>query len=119
MDAQATDDPNCIVSDDDNDTIDILVEINLSIIKTFDPTEVPQGTLQTFTLVVSNNGPSDAVDVSVTDTVEDILDVTNVNVTSGLGDCSASSGQEVDCTVQIPAGESITVTVEYLTAPFF
>ena len=40
--------------------------------------------------------------------------VTGVNVTSGTGDCSASAGQEVDCTVQIPAGESVLITVDYI-----
>ncbi len=48
------------IGDEDSDTIDILVDINLSIVKTFDPTEVPQGTLQSFTIEVSNAGPSDA-----------------------------------------------------------
>jgi len=97
----------------------ITTKIDLSIVKTFDPTEVPQGTLQSFTIVVSNAGPSDAVDVLVKDLVNTSLDVTNVSVTDGSGDCSLSDGQEVNCTVQIPTGESVTVTVEYLTAPFF
>jgi len=106
------------IDDEDSDTIDILVDINLSIVKTFDPASVQQGTPQTFTLNVTNDGPSDAVDVSVSDTVDSILEVTNVSVTSGTGDCSAPAGQQVDCTVQIPAGQTVTVTVEYLTAPF-
>ncbi len=101
-----------------SDTVDVLVDINLSLVKTFDPASVPQGTLHSFTLEVSNAGPSDAVDVSVTDLVDTSLDVQSVTVTSGSGDCAASIGQDVDCTVQIPAGESVTVTVEYLAAPF-
>ena len=106
------------LTDEDSDTVDIVTDINLSIVKTFSPTDVPQGTAQSFTIEVTNAGPSDAVDVSVTDSVNTSLDVTGVSVTSGAGDCSASIGQEVDCTVQIPAGESVTVTVDYLTAPF-
>ena len=106
------------LADDDTDTIDILTDINLSIVKTFDPNDVPQGTLQTFTLEVSNAGPSDAVDVSVSDVVDDTLAVQGASVTSGAGDCAASAGQTVDCTVQVPAGESVTVTVSYLVAPF-
>ncbi|WP_420643505.1 DUF7507 domain-containing protein [Candidatus Leptofilum sp.] len=106
------------IGDEDDDTIDILVDIALRIVKTFDPTAVPQGTQQSFTIEVFNDGPSDAVDVSVTDSVHDSLAVVGVSVTSGVGDCSASAGQEVDCTVQIPAGDSVLITVDYLTAPF-
>ena len=83
------------ISDEDTDTIDVLVDINLSIIKTFDPANVPQGTMQSFTIEVSNAGPSDAVNVSVTDSVNSSLAVTGASVTSGTGDCSASAGQEV------------------------
>ncbi len=104
------------IGDEDSDTIDILVDINLSIVKTFDPTSVPQGTAQSFTIEVSNAGPSDAVDVSVTDSVNTSLEVTGVSTSSG--DCSATVGQELDCTVQIPAGQSVTITVDYLVAPF-
>ncbi|NNF55587.1 MAG: DUF11 domain-containing protein, partial [Acidimicrobiales bacterium] len=107
------------IGDTDNDAIDILVDINLDIVKIFDPTSVPQGTIQSFIIEVSNAGPSDAVDVSVTDLVDSTLDVQGVSVTSGAGDCSsASAGQNVDCTVQLPTGTSATITVDYITAPF-
>ena len=119
VDAVATNDNTISVDDDSSDSIDILVDIDLDIVKTFDPTEVPQGTLQSFTIDITNNGPSDAVDVAVTDFVDTSLNVQSVTVSSGSGDCSASSGQDVDCTVQIPTGESATITVQYLTAPFF
>ena len=102
----------------DDDTNEVVTDINLSIIKTFDPTSVPQGTAQSFTIEVSNAGPSDAVDVLVDDLVHGSLAVTGVTVTSGAGDCSASAGQQVDCTVQVPAGQSVLITVDYLTAPF-
>jgi len=78
--------------------------------------------------VVTNDGPSDAVDVSVTDFVNSSLDITNISVSpndggTGSGNCSVidtlEDDQEMDCTVQIPTGESVTVTVDYLTAPFF
>ncbi len=120
VNAVATDDPDVAVDDDDNDSIDILVDIDLSIVKTFDPTEVPQGTLQSFTIVVTNNGPSDAFGdsaVSVTDLVDSSLEVTAVTVTSGDGNCAAP-GQNIDCTLLIPAGSSATITVDYITAPF-
>ncbi len=116
-------DPNDMtddITDNYEDTIDIVVEINLSIVKTFDPTQIqaPQGTRQYFTIEVSNSGPSDAVDVSVTDMVDELLEVYEISASSGNVDCSASSGQNVNCTVQVPAGGLETITVEYMTAPF-
>ncbi|PTN04627.1 putative repeat protein (TIGR01451 family)/predicted secreted protein (Por secretion system target) [Mangrovibacterium marinum] len=120
VNAIATDDNTISVGDEDDDTIDIKVVIDLSIVKEFVPAEVqvPQGTFQTFTLVVSNAGPSDAVDVLVKDTVHSSLEITGVNVLDpGIG-TATWDGPYLDCTVQIPAGESVTIEVEYLTAPF-
>ena len=73
---------------------------------------------QTFTIEVSNDGSADASDVSITDNVNPYADVTDVSLTSVTGDCSASSGQNVDCTVDVPAGESVTVTVAYVAPSF-
>ncbi|MBT8142752.1 MAG: DUF11 domain-containing protein, partial [Gammaproteobacteria bacterium] len=95
------------------DINEILTDINLTIVKIFDPDEVLIGSTNTFTLEVSNAGPSDAVAVSITDLVDDQLTV--LSVTSADADCTASSGQMVDCTVDIPAGSgSVLITVEYL-----
>ena len=110
------------VSDTDDDLIDILVNFELRLEKLFDPTAVPQGTVNTFTIEVSNlttdGAESDAVGVQVTDLVHDSLEVLNVTLTSGDGDCSDSVDQLVDCTVNIPIDTSILITVEYMTAPF-
>ena len=58
----------------------ILRDINLSIVKEFDPPEIeipiqPQGTGQFFTITVSNAGLSDADNVLVTDTVNGFLEI--------------------------------------------
>jgi uncharacterized repeat protein (TIGR01451 family) len=105
-----------IVDDSDDDTVDIVTDIDLSIEKTFDPTTVQQGSSQSFTIVVSNAGPSDAVGVAINDVVDGSLDVQTVSI--GSGDCGATADQTVDCVADIPAGESVTVTVEYVAAPF-
>ena len=118
-DAIASDDNNIIVNDEDDDSIDILVDINLTIIKTFDTNNVTQGTLQSFTIAVSNTGPSNAVDVLIKDLVHPSLEVINVSNNAVNGDCLASAGQEIDCLIDIPVTESVDFTVEYWTAPFF
>ena len=101
------------------DTLNIVVDIDLSIVKTFDPATVAQGDVGAFTLVVSNEGPSDAAGVVVTDVVHDLLGVTAAAVTSGAGDCVDTDGdaQTVECEVDVPASGSATVTVTYIAAP--
>jgi hypothetical protein len=86
----------------------------------------PRGTTQTFTLLVGNSGPSDAVDVIVDDPVNGFLDIQNIDVSpAAAGSCSWSDGdpgigdgQDLTCTLDIPAGESVLVTVTYIAAPF-
>ena len=56
-------------------------------------TYTPGGTV-TYTIVVSNAGPSDAVDASVSDTF-DVTRLTNINwscVATGTADCGATTG---------------------------
>ncbi len=126
------DDPDDDITGTSTDTIDILVDIDLSIVKTFSPSEIdipiPQGSNQVFTIEVSNAGPSDAVDVDVTDTVNGFLDISavdSVEVTTGSGTCTWDmtpppplAASDIECSVDIPAGESVTITVTYTAAPF-
>jgi len=109
------------VVDDDPSHYRARKEIDLSIVKTAVPTEVQQGETGSFQIVVTNAGPSDATDVLVTDTVDALLEVTGVTLDpAAAGDCSASVGQNVSCTVNIaddPAPESVTITVDYIAAP--
>ena len=68
-----------------------------------------------FELIVTNAGPSDALDVLVTDAVDELLTVVDVQPQP---ECAASSGQDVSCTFDIPLDGSVTVTVEYTAAEF-
>ena len=107
-----------IASDEDSttaqDTVDVVEDVTLSAVKTFTADPVTAGsTGNTFTIAVTNNGPSDTENLSITDTVDSALTVTNVSADSGA-DCSASSGQSVDCTLAtLTAGSTVTVTVTY------
>jgi len=127
------------VDDNDSDTIDILTEIDLSIVKTFyriddngtpnnegddfrvEDGKVEQGTTGFFEIVVDNaiTAPSDAVGVVISDIVHPSLAVTSV-ITSGDVDCTDmdSNLQTIDCVADIPAGTSVTVTVQYQAAEF-
>ena len=76
---------------------------------------VEQDTNGFFELIVTNDGPSDAVDVLVTDTVTSLLTVVSHD---SQPECAASSGQDVSCTFDIAVDGTVTVTVEYTAAEF-
>src|SRR5205814_1491131 len=95
----------------DTDSVAITRSVALTIKKTFADDSVNAGTgSHTFTIKVTNNGPSDAVGVNVTDTVDSRLNVTNVS-DSGVGQaCAASLGQSIDCTFDLANGADTTPT---------
>ena len=109
-------DPSDNITDEGEDDIEILSDVVLSIVKTFTPDSVTQGSSGTFTIEVTNDGPVPVAAANVTDTVNSSLVVTSVSTTAG--DCSASAGQEIDCTADIAGGESVTITVEYAASPY-
>ena len=85
------------------DPVDVGVEVNLSLTKTLDtPTPVLAGTEVTFTLQAKNTGPSDAVDVLVTDTLGDHLGYVSA---SGAGwTCPKPDGNVILCSrARVPA----------------
>ncbi len=101
----------------DTDTVDVVRSVDLDLVKHFDDDAVDAGTSgHTFTLKVTNNGPSDAVGVHLTDSVDPRLEVTNVSDSATGEPCEASSGQDVDCTFDLAAGADVTYTVTYKVA---
>jgi uncharacterized repeat protein (TIGR01451 family) len=89
---------------------------DLSIVKTGAPDPVTVGQNITYTLTVSNAGPSDATGVVVTDTLA--AGLTFVSATSGQGTCTQASGT-VTCdlgTLASGAGTTVTI-VATVTAP--
>src|SRR5207302_1959750 len=93
-------------------------ERRLSIAKVFQDTSVDAGTGgHTFTIKVTNTGPSDAASVHITDSVDARLHVTAVGDSGAGQPCVASAGQAIDCTLaSLANGASYTVMVTYSVA---
>ena len=93
----------------------IAEDVQLTMDKSFTDDSVTAGGAgtHTFTLVVTNDGASDADGVSVTDAVDPRLVVSDVSAPAGV-DCSASAGQLVSCSKDhLASGGSFTITVTY------
>ena len=92
---------------------------DLSITKTNGVTTIVPGTTTTYTIVVSNAGPSDAIGSTVTDAfAADFSSVTWTCLGSGVGTCSAASGTgNINTTVNLPVGGSVTFTATGEVAP--
>jgi uncharacterized repeat protein (TIGR01451 family) len=71
------------------DMLTFLGEADLAITKSDSPDPVTAGLQLTYTLTVTNNGPSDAVNVVVTDNVPAGVSLDSVGVTLGVGACNA------------------------------
>jgi uncharacterized repeat protein (TIGR01451 family) len=108
--AVATDDPD--VGGTANPTTTGLDAVDLSITKTDGAaTEVP-GTPVTYTITVTNAGPSAAVGASVTDTFPASLSgVTWTCVGGGGATCTAAGSGNLSDTVNVPVGGTVTYTV--------
>ena len=85
------------------DSVAIVEVVDLDVVKDFsgaNPETVTAGsTGNTFTITVTNNGPSNADDVQLTDTVDARLDVTGVSTDTGT--CAAPA-QLVACDLERP-----------------
>ncbi len=90
-------------------TLDWVPIADLAISKTASPEPVTAGTVLTYTLVITNNGPADANSVQVIDTLPS--GVTFVSATPTLGACSQAGGL-VDCGIgTLSSSAVVTVTV--------
>ncbi|NEA30657.1 DUF11 domain-containing protein [Streptomyces sp. SID13031] len=88
---------------------DLTTSADLVITKTAQPVPVQAGRPVTYTLKITNNGPSAAKTVKVTDPVPAPLQY--VSATTSQGDCSQADGT-VTCAVgTVAPGDTVTVTV--------
>ena len=116
--ADADDTDNTTHPVTDSDTVAIGEVVDLDVVKDFsgdDPETVTAGsTGNTFTITVTNDGPSNADDVQLTDSVDARLDVTGVSTDTGT--CAAPA-QLVACDLNdLAPGASAVITVTYSVA---
>ncbi len=99
------------------DTDTLTPQANLSITKTDGvTTAVPGGSL-TYTIVASNGGPSNAPGSTVADTFPASLTATWSCVGAGGGTCPASGAGNINNTVNLPAGGSVTFIANATISP--
>ena len=84
-------------------------ETDLSIVKTDGPDPVASGGTLTYTLVVTNTGPSNATGVTVTDVLP--VGVTFVSANSTQGTATNASGTITGAIGNLASGASATVTI--------
>jgi uncharacterized repeat protein (TIGR01451 family)/LPXTG-motif cell wall-anchored protein len=112
--ASTTADPDPSNNSDTADT-SVTASADLVMAKLGPPTVTAAGSV-TYTLTVTNNGPSDADNLSVADTLP--AGVTFVSVTGGGWTCSNTGNVSVACTrLALAAGSSAPVITVVVTAP--
>jgi uncharacterized repeat protein (TIGR01451 family) len=85
---------------------------DLSITKTNGGTTLVPGNGVTYTITASNAGPDDALGSTVADTLPaSLTGATWTCVGAGGGTCTASGSSNINDTVNLPAGASVTYTV--------
>ena len=92
----------------DSDTL--AASADLSITKTDGVTTATPGGSVTYTITASNAGPSNAAGATVADTFPASLTCTWTCVGAGGGTCTASGSGNLDDSVNLPAGGSVTYT---------
>ena len=114
--AEVTADEDPDGASDDHDT-EIEREVDLGIVKTDDVDPILAGETVTYTFVVTNDGPSDAAGVTVTDPVPALMTFNSVGSTAG---CALAAGVVTCPAGTVTAGGSATVQIAFVvdgTAP--
>ncbi|HKI01304.1 MAG TPA: proprotein convertase P-domain-containing protein [Thermoanaerobaculia bacterium] len=102
-------DPNT-ANDSATDTDTLGAQADLSITKTDGVTSATPGGSLTYTIVASNAGPSNAPGSTVADTFPASLTCTWTCAGAGGGTCTAAGSGNINDTVNLPAGGSVTYT---------
>src|SRR6185312_11803566 len=92
------------------DTDTLTPQADLAITKTDGVTTATPGGSVTYTITASNAGPSNATGATVADTFPASLTCTWTCVGAGGGTCTASGSGNINGTVNLPSGGSVTYT---------
>ena len=103
------------LNNSDDEPTQVIKRIDLSIDKTDTPDPVVAGQRLTYTLLVTNLGPSDATGVTVADTLP--AGVTYVSATSSQGTVAASSGTINATLGNLALGAQATITIAVDVSP--
>jgi uncharacterized repeat protein (TIGR01451 family)/fimbrial isopeptide formation D2 family protein len=100
-------------NDTASDTVDVISRSDLSIAKTDNTNTVIPGTSLSYTITLSNAGPSDASGVNVLDSLPASLSAATWTCAANPGSsCGAASGAgNLNETVNLPAGTSLVYTL--------
>jgi uncharacterized repeat protein (TIGR01451 family) len=98
------------------DTDTLAAQADLAITKTDGVTAVTAGGSVTYTITASNAGPSSAAGATVADTFPASLTCTWTCVGAGGGTCTAAGSGNLNDTVNLPAGGSVTYTASCTVA---
>jgi uncharacterized repeat protein (TIGR01451 family) len=93
------------------DTDTLGASADLSITKTDGVLTATPGGSVTYTIVAHNNGPSNVTGATVADTFPASLTATWTCTGAGGGTCTASGAGNINDTVNLPSGASVTYTV--------
>jgi len=101
-------DPNPVYNEDEEVTT-VIAEADLAVAKTYDPDPVAAGETLTYTLVVTNSGPSDATGIIVTDHLPD--EVTDPSWTPSQGTCFESEPGTICNVGPLASGANASVSL--------
>ena len=93
----------------DSDTLN--ANADLAITKTDGVTSVVPGGTTTYTIVVTNTGPGDAVGATVSDPLPAAISSATWTCVPSGGSCTASGSGSINDTVNVPVGAALTYTV--------
>ena len=118
IDNTATADSNETEPEDDSEEVDVDPSPAHSLDKSFTQNPVGAGETGEFTLTYTNTGNVTLTNIEITDTVEPLLAVQNVQSSGASCTDSDNNAQTVTCSVSsLAPGDSVEVTVDYLALP--